>query len=78
MSLNLPDGASVRDAFSTLTERYPALAEMEPFTTFARNRRVVDRGERLADGDELALLQPVSGGAGGRVLSDGAEAEEQT
>jgi molybdopterin converting factor small subunit len=60
--LDVPDGASVADTFDILARSYPSLGEMEAFTTFARNRRVVDGAELLAEGDELALLQPVSGG----------------
>ncbi|HZT97191.1 MAG TPA: molybdenum cofactor biosynthesis protein MoaE [Chloroflexota bacterium] len=60
--LDLDDGASVDDAFRALTQRYPALSSTGSFTTFARNRQVVGADTALADGDELALLQPVSGG----------------
>jgi molybdopterin converting factor small subunit len=60
--LELPAGATVEDAFRKLSRLYPAMEQTSGFTTFARNREVVDRAEPLADGDELALLQPVSGG----------------
>lgn len=64
LELELPDDASVSDAFAALARRYPALNEMDSFTTFARNREVVPRETALTDGDEVALLQPVSGGRG--------------
>jgi molybdopterin synthase catalytic subunit len=61
-SLDLPDGSSVEDAFASLSEQYPGMAQLRPFTTFAVNREVVPAGHTLSTGDELALLQPVSGG----------------
>jgi molybdopterin synthase catalytic subunit len=63
VALDVHDGCSVADAFDALTDRYPSLGDMEHFTTFARNRKVVSRTDVLLDGDELALLQPVSGGS---------------
>jgi len=62
LQLDLPNDSTAHDAFLALAQRYPALGETEPFTTFARNRQVVGPAEPLGDGDEVALLQPVSGG----------------
>ena len=67
VELDVPDGVSVSDAFAILVEKYPPLADTDSFTTMARNRQVVERSTMLSDGDELALLQPVSGGATGRI-----------
>lgn len=61
-SLDLPDGSSVEDAFTSLSRQYPAIADLRPFTSFAVNREVVPADHALSAGDELALLQPVSGG----------------
>lgn len=61
--LELPAGATAEDAYSELTARYPALADIRRYTSFAVNREVVSAGHVLLDGDELALLQPVSGGS---------------
>lgn len=61
--LEVPDGSSVEQVFDELVRQYPALGETASFTTFARNRKVVNRSEPLRDQDELALLQPMSGGA---------------
>lgn len=63
LTIDVPNGASVSDVFAALAVRYPMLADTAPFTSFARNRQIVERTELLADGDELALLQPVSGGS---------------
>lgn len=61
--VELPDGAAVRDALAAIAGRYPRLAPGGRILT-ARNREYVDAGAPLADGDELALIPPVSGGAG--------------
>lgn len=61
--IEVPDGASVGDVFAALEQRYPSLGETASFTTFARNRKVVAPSEVLAHDDEVALLQPVSGGS---------------
>jgi molybdopterin converting factor small subunit len=62
MILDLPDDACVEDVFTTLAGQYPGFEELRSWTTFACNRRMVSADEPLADGDEVALLQPVSGG----------------
>jgi len=40
----------------------PALAAVPPEALFALNETFADRGAVLKDGDDLALLPPVSGG----------------
>ncbi|MHB8606052.1 MAG: molybdenum cofactor biosynthesis protein [Thermoplasmatota archaeon] len=66
VSLVLPHGATLGDARDALEARYPTLAKWRDVATFARNREPAAANVRLADGDELALLPPVSGGAGAR------------
>ena len=65
LALELPDAATIEDAWSAVVERVPALAPGRPSLRFARNGEYADPDERLADGDELAIIPPVSGGAGG-------------
>lgn len=63
LAVDLPDGATVGDAWARLVERSPALAPLAASTRIARNGRVVgDTLEALREGDELALLPPVGGG----------------
>jgi MoaE-MoaD fusion protein len=64
VELELPAGASIEFAWARLVDRYPALAPGRPFVRFARNTEYADATTRLADGDELAIIPPVSGGAG--------------
>jgi molybdopterin converting factor subunit 1 len=61
VELELPDGAQVGDVWPAL-----ALGGTEPASlTFAVNRAYADRDRALAEGDEVALIPPVSGVDGG-------------
>jgi MoaE-MoaD fusion protein len=62
VALTLPAGASVEAAWASLVDRFPQLAPGGSSVRFARNGDYVDVEERLADGDELACIPPVSGG----------------
>jgi molybdopterin synthase catalytic subunit len=64
MALELPDGASVEDAWLAVSERVPALAPGRPSLRFARNGEYAEPATVLADGDEVAFIPPVSGGSG--------------
>jgi molybdopterin converting factor subunit 1 len=66
--LDLADGGSVEDAWTALVARYPALAPGRAFVRFARNADYAEPGTTLSDGDELAVIPPVSGGAEERIL----------
>lgn len=65
VALELPDGATVGDALEALT-REPGLDDVLPRLSVAMavNRDYAAPGTELAEGDELALIPPVSGGAG--------------
>lgn len=63
VELDLPAGSSVEDAWSALVDRHPVLAPGRAAVRFARNSEYADPDELLADGDELACIPPVSGGA---------------
>jgi molybdenum cofactor biosynthesis protein MoaC len=64
LSLELPEGASVAEALEALG-RLPELEELiaRMPVRAALNREYVGDDARLAEGDELALIPPVSGGA---------------
>jgi MoaE-MoaD fusion protein len=57
--LELPSGAAVGDVWPPLD-----LGDEPGGLVYAVNRQYVDRDRELADGDEVALIPPVSGGAG--------------
>jgi MoaE-MoaD fusion protein len=61
--LELADGATVEDAWEALIVAYPSLAPGRASVRFARNGAYADATTRLADGDEVAMIPPVSGGA---------------
>ncbi len=67
LTLELGDGATVADALRELAEE-PGLGELAgaPHIRAAVNREYVGEEAPLTDGDELALVPPVSGGAGAR------------
>jgi molybdopterin converting factor small subunit len=60
--VEIADGSSLADLFQQLAAQHPALVPLRPYTTYARNREVVPEDTRLEAGDEVAFLQPVSGG----------------
>jgi MoaE-MoaD fusion protein len=60
--IELPEGATIDDAWRHLASAHPALATQRDAVRFARNRTYATADERLSDGDELALIPPVAGG----------------
>ena len=62
VGLDLSDQATVSDAWDALVERYPALAPGRDYVRFARNGTYADATMTLQDGDEVAMIPPVSGG----------------
>jgi molybdopterin synthase catalytic subunit len=63
-SLDLPEDASLADAWRAFAERYPALAPHGEYVHGAVNGVYAAWDTPLHDGDEVAWLPPVSGGAG--------------
>ena len=61
--IQLPDGATIEDAWDAVVERFPALAPGRAYVRFARNSSYAPADTVLADGDEVALIPPVSGGS---------------
>ena len=55
--LDVPDGAVVADVWPQLE-----LGDEPPGLAYARNREYASRADALADGDEVAVIPPVSGG----------------
>lgn len=61
-TVNLPAGAAISDALNNLANDVPELASRAPHVSFALNEAFVSADTPLSDGDELALIPPVSGG----------------
>lgn len=61
-ALDIAGGSTVESALETLKGCYPGIAKDLPRTAIAVNRNYVKGVTVLRDGDELALIPPVSGG----------------
>ena len=66
-TLELPDGGRLGDVFDHYAAEQPKLKELASSIVLARNHEFATRDARLEDGDEIALLPPVSGGRDGYV-----------
>ena len=60
--VELPAAGSAADLWNELCARCEALRPLTESTRIARNGRLVERAEKLEDGDEVALLPPAGGG----------------
>lgn len=61
-TVELPDGATVAAALEALARRHEVVRLLLPHLQAAVNMSLAGRDQRLADGDELALIPPVAGG----------------
>ena len=64
LSLDLADGQTVGDLHRELCARFPRLAEYGSVLLYSVNAEYVTPEHPLQDGDEVALIPPVSGGCG--------------
>ncbi len=60
--LELPDGADVSIARESIAARYPTAREHLAKSAFAVNQEYAGSAVVLSEGDELAVIPPVSGG----------------
>ena len=65
-TLELAGGSTVEDLLQVLREQGPELPGAWKAMAVAVNREYAARETLLEDGDEVALLPPVSGGCSGR------------
>ena len=63
VELEVPEGATVGRLASDVNRRFPGLTEDPDSLVIAVNREYRDHLHKLRDGDEVALIPPVSGGA---------------
>ncbi len=62
LRIELAEPATVALARDALAERFPTLCDFLPRVAWAVNRAYVPIETELRDGDELAVIPPVSGG----------------
>jgi molybdopterin synthase catalytic subunit len=62
--VELADGVTAKGLFDHFAAQFPALEAARKSVTVARNQEFADPSVVLTDGDEVALLPPVSGGTG--------------
>lgn len=62
--LEIPDGERLGDLWRKCEARFPRLGEIAGSLVTSVNQGIADRERILRDGDEVAFLPPVSGGAG--------------
>src|SRR5215831_97143 len=68
-----PEGADLAAVFSAYAARFPRFHELSQSIVVARNQEFAAPATRIAEGDEIALLPPVSGG----VAADPLELEDE-
>jgi len=61
---DFPAGSDLRAAFDRYAARFPAVRALAGSIVVARNQEFADLDTKLQEGDEIAFLPPVSGGAG--------------
>ena len=62
LELEFSSSATAADAFDKLCERFPKLAQYKSSISIAVNSEYCNAAQQLHDGDELALIPPISGG----------------
>ena len=62
LRVSISDGTLVNELSAALVAEFPVLTTMSASLRFAVNQEFVDMHHRLCDGDEVAVLPPVSGG----------------
>ena len=60
--MDLREGATIGELWQALCAEDPSLEEVGASLSFAVNREYVERSTALQEGDEVALIPPVSGG----------------
>ncbi len=59
---SVADDTTVGELWKLLCDEYTQIQPMDGSVSFAVNQEYADRAHALRDGDEVALIPPVSGG----------------
>ncbi|MGA2354863.1 MAG: molybdenum cofactor biosynthesis protein MoaE [Terriglobales bacterium] len=70
-SIDLPDGAPVRELLRYYAQRTPRFEAMMPSLAIAVNQEYSEVERALREGDEVGLLPPVSGGSSAENSAEG-------
>ena len=65
-SIEMPPGSTLDTLFEHYAAQFPRLRELRASTVMALNQQFAKGTTAVSDGDEVALLPPVSGGSGRR------------
>ncbi len=60
--VDLPEGSTLIQLISQLGSQFPRLQALTGSLQFSFNREYASTDKRLSEGDEVALIPPVSGG----------------
>lgn len=63
LDVEVAAGSTIEDAWAALVARFPVLAPGRAAVRFAHNGAYAPASTALADGDEVAMIPPVSGGS---------------
>ena len=69
LAVDLPEGATLRDLRDLLAAQHPIFEALGERLAVSRNLEIARLDAPVRDGDEVAFLPPVSGGAGACTLS---------
>ncbi len=58
----LPEGSMLGDLIDLVVDRYPSLRDLMGDAAYGINQVVSESNRELKEGDEVAILPPVSGG----------------
>ena len=62
ITLEIPRGSAASVALDSIATKFSTIKDLLPRAAIAINREYASRDAALNDGDELALIPPVSGG----------------
>ena len=62
IEMEIPSGSTIGDLLTNLEASFPRMKDYRPIVLTAINEEYADQRTRIADGDEVAIFPPVSGG----------------